>query len=60
MRRQTPTALFERSHLKADAKAAAEFARAAGVGLQAAFFDDHWAFLLNAFDRRIAHVALAH
>ena len=60
MRRQAPAAFLQRPHLQAQAQAAAEFAGSAGVRQQVALLDDDRALLLDALDRRVAHVALAH
>src|SRR6516165_4091960 len=48
------------AHAHIDAEAAAIFPRTAGIRAQRAALDQNRAFELDAFDRTVAHVALAH
>src|SRR5712691_1803240 len=56
---EIPLALDQIAHAHVDAEPAAELAGAAGILPQLPAFDHHRAFKLDAFDRAVAHVALA-
>src|SRR5262249_36744586 len=57
---EIPFPFDQGSHPHGDAEAAAIFSRAAGIRAQRAALDQDRAFELDAFDRTVAHVALAH
>src|SRR5712672_2889442 len=57
---EIPFALDQVAHPHVDAEPAAEFSGAAGTRPQAPPLDQHRAFELDALDRAVAHVALAH
>ena len=57
---EIPAALDQVAHLHVEPEPAAMPAGAAGILAQAAALDQHRAFELDAFDRAVAHVALAH
>src|ERR1700688_1615014 len=57
---EIPFALDQVAHMDVDAEAAAMPAGAAGVRAQRAALHHHRTFELDAFDRAVAHIALAH
>src|SRR5262249_47325521 len=57
---EIPFPLDQVAHAHIDAEAAPIFSRAAGIRAQRAALDQARAFELDAFDRTVAHVPLAH
>src|SRR4029453_19647633 len=57
---EIPFPLDQVAHAHVDAEAAAILAGPTGIGAQCARLDQDRAFELDAFDRAVAHVALAH
>src|SRR6516165_477976 len=57
---EIPFSLDQVAHVHVDAQPAAIFSGTAGIRAQRAGLDQDRAFELDAFDRTVAHVALAH